>query len=53
MKRHEPVWAIVHKLRKAMGKRDDKYTIEGMIEMDKGYFTRCPGFATSDYYKLY
>lgn len=30
---------MVHKLRKAMGKRDDRYTLEDMIEMDEGYFT--------------
>lgn len=34
LKRYEPVWAMVHKLRKAMGKRDDRYTLEGMIEID-------------------
>jgi hypothetical protein len=39
LKRYEPVWAMVHKLRKAMGKRDERYTLEGMIEMDEGYFT--------------
>ncbi len=39
LKRYEPVWAMVHKLRKAMGKRDDRYTLEDMIEMDEGYFT--------------
>ena len=39
LKRYEPVWAMVHKLRKAMGQRDDRYTSEGMIEMDEGYFT--------------
>lgn len=39
LKRYEPVWAMVHKLRKAMGNRDAKYTLEGMIEMDEGYFT--------------
>lgn len=39
LKRYEPVWAMVHKLRKAMGDRDAKYTLEGMIEMDEGYFT--------------
>lgn len=39
LKRYEPVWAMIHKLRKAMGKRDDRYTLEGMIEMDEGYFT--------------
>ena len=39
LKRYEPVWAMVHKIRKAMGKRDARYTLEGMIEMDEGYFT--------------
>ncbi len=39
LKRYEPVWAMMHKLRKAMGERDDQYTLEGMIEMDEGYFT--------------
>jgi hypothetical protein len=39
LKRYEPVWAMMHKLQKAMGKRDDQYTLEGMIEMDEGYFT--------------
>ena len=39
LKRYEPVWAMVHKLRRAMGQRDDRYTLEGMIEMDEGYFT--------------
>lgn len=39
LKRYEPVWAMVHKLRKAMGERDARYTLEGMIEMDEGYFT--------------
>jgi transposase-like protein len=39
LKRYEPVWAMVHKLRKAMGNRDSRYTLEGMIEMDEGYFT--------------
>lgn len=38
LKHYEPVWAIFHKLRKAMGNRDDRYTLEGMIEMDAGYF---------------
>lgn len=39
LKRYEPVWFMVHKLRKAMGKRDARYTLEDMIEMDEGYFT--------------
>lgn len=39
LKRYEPVWSMIHKLRRAMGKRDDRYTLEGMIELDEGYFT--------------
>jgi hypothetical protein len=39
LKRYEPVWSMVHKLRKAMGNRDSRYTLEGMIELDEGYFT--------------
>jgi transposase-like protein len=39
LKRYEPVWAMVHKLRKAMGKREERYTLEGMVEFDEGYFT--------------
>lgn len=32
------IWAIMHRLRAAMGKRDDKYTLEGMVEFDEAYF---------------
>jgi transposase-like protein len=39
LKRYEPVWFMVHKLRRAMGRRDARYTLEGMIEFDEGYFT--------------
>lgn len=31
LKRYEPVWA--------MGQRNDRYTVEGITEMDEGYFT--------------
>jgi len=39
LKRYEPVWTMVHKIRDAMGQRDERYTLEGMIEADEGYFT--------------
>jgi len=38
LKRYEPVWAMVYKLRKAMGTRDAGYTLERMIEFDEGYY---------------
>lgn len=37
-KQYEPVWAMIHKLRKAMGNANARYTLEGMIEMDEGFF---------------
>jgi hypothetical protein len=30
---------MVHKIREAMGQREDRYTLEGMTEADEGYFT--------------
>jgi hypothetical protein len=39
LKRYKSVWAISHKLRNATGRRDDRYTLEVMLEMDEGYFT--------------
>lgn len=38
-KRYEPIWKMLHKLRAAMGKRDDIYTLSGQIELDDGFFS--------------
>lgn len=38
-KRYEPIWAMLHKLRQAMGKRDENYLLSGSIELDEGYFS--------------
>ena len=32
LKRYEPVWHMTHKLRKAMGNRDARYTLEGFLQ---------------------
>lgn len=37
-KRYEPIWLMMHKIRDAMGQRDDLYRLEGMVEFDEGYF---------------
>ncbi len=34
-----PIWAMLHKLRNAMGKRDARYTVSGMVELDDGFFS--------------
>ncbi len=39
MKRYEPVWLMMRKIRKAMGQRDERYTLTDMVEMDEAYFT--------------
>jgi hypothetical protein len=38
-KYYEPVWALLHKLRSAMGKRDARYALSGIIELDEGFFS--------------
>jgi transposase-like protein len=35
---YRTAWTMLHKLRKAMGKRDARYTLTGSIEMDDAFF---------------
>ena len=37
MKRYEPVFRMYHKLRVVMGKRDDRYRLEDMVEYDEAF----------------
>jgi hypothetical protein len=37
-KRYRSVWSMMHKIRSGMGKRDEKYILEGIVELDEGYF---------------
>ncbi len=37
-KRYEPIWAMMHKIRIAMGKREDKYQLHDWVELDHGFF---------------
>jgi len=36
---YEPIWTMVHKLRSVMGKRDELYSLSGVVELDEGFFT--------------
>ncbi len=38
MKRYEPVWYMMQKIRQSMGKRDKKYKLRGDIEIDDSFF---------------
>lgn len=37
-KYYEPIWAMLHKLRAVMGKRDSKYQLDQIVELDEGFF---------------
>ena len=39
-KRYEPIWYMMHKIRRVMGKRDEKYQLKGCLEFDEGFFER-------------
>lgn len=36
---YNPIWAMLHKLRQAMGRRDAKYSLKEVIELDEGFFS--------------
>jgi hypothetical protein len=36
---YNPVWAMLHKLRMAMGKRDSTYWLKEVVELDEGFFS--------------
>ena len=37
-KSYEAIWSMLHKIRKAMGKRDSRYKLTEYIELDDGFF---------------
>jgi hypothetical protein len=37
--RYGTIWSMMHRIRSAMGKRDNLYKLEGMVEFDEGYFS--------------
>ncbi|WP_214070580.1 IS1595 family transposase [Mucilaginibacter sp. dw_454] len=38
MDNYEPVWYMMQKIRKSMGKRDMRYQLQGEIEVDEGFY---------------
>lgn len=38
MKRYEPEWAMMKKIRNAMAQRDQRYGLSDMVELDEGVF---------------
>ena len=39
-KRYEPIWLMMHKIRRVMSKRDEKYKLAGCLEFDEGFFEK-------------
>ena len=39
-KRYEPIWLMMHKIRRVMSKRDEKYKLDGCLEFDEGFFEK-------------
>ena len=39
-KRYEPIWFMMHKIRRIMSIRDEKYKLKGCIEFDEVFFER-------------
>jgi len=37
-KRYEPIWFMMHKIRRVMSKRDARYQLNGCLEFDEGFF---------------
>lgn len=38
-KRYEPIWNMLHKLRRIMGQRDELYNLSDVIGLDEGFFS--------------
>ena len=46
--RYDTIWSLMHRIRNAMGNRDNLYTLNGMVEFDEGYYE----IATAEHIKL-
>jgi len=38
-KYYEPIWAMMHKIRRVFSKRDDRYQLEEEVELDEGFYS--------------
>ena len=38
--RYGTIWSLMHRIRNAMGNRDDLYALSGMVEFDEAYFEK-------------
>jgi Zn ribbon nucleic-acid-binding protein len=45
---YNPIWAMLHKLREVMGKRDACYKLSDVVELDEGFFSTEPEESEKD-----
>jgi hypothetical protein len=36
---YEPIWSMMHKIRRVMSERDETYQLEGQVELDEGFYS--------------
>jgi len=36
---YEPIWSMMHKVRRVMSERDETYQLEGQVELDEGFYS--------------
>jgi hypothetical protein len=41
-KQYKPIWGMLHKLRIVMVNRDDRYKLEGLVELNEAFFEQIP-----------
>ena len=49
-KRYDTIWAMMHKIRKAMGNRDNKYQMEKIVEFDDAFVKTSSDYKEDDTY---
>lgn len=48
-KYYEPIWAMMHKLRRVLSERDNSYQLEGEIELDEGFYSTSFSFDINEF----
>lgn len=48
-KYYEPIWAMMHKLRRVLSERDNSYELEGEIELDEGFYSTSFSFDINEF----
>lgn len=38
-KYYEPIWSMMHKIRRVLSERDDQYKLDGEVELDEGFYS--------------